>query len=145
MLDEIKFLKPQFILLDGRTFAKAKSLIPKIKSTAGEGVYIYLFGLKLSEELKEKLKKTNNIYCYEKIPLLIENSILKNSEKLKNKDEEEKFELEPSNENSAVIIHADATIKKNAFKATENHNKQKSKPLLNVKYLIKEYKRSFQR
>ena len=81
MLDEIKFLKPQFILLDGRTFAKAKSLIPKIKSTAGEGVYIYLFGLKLSEELKEKLKKTNNIYCYEKIPLLIENSILKKTQR----------------------------------------------------------------
>ena len=31
---------------------------------------------------------------------------------MKNKDEEEKFELEPSNENSAVIIHADATIKR---------------------------------
>ena len=68
MLDEIKYLQPEIILLDGRAFSKAKTLIPKIRSTAGKQVHIYIFGLKLSRELKLKLNTKYNIHCFEKIP-----------------------------------------------------------------------------
>ena len=64
MLDEIKYLQPEIILLDGRAFSEAKTLLPKIRSTAGKKVHIYIFGLKLSKELKEKLHKKYNIHCY---------------------------------------------------------------------------------
>ena len=94
MLDEIKYLQPEIILLDGRAFSKAKTLIPKIRSTAGKQVHIYIFGLKLSKELKEKLNKKYNIHCYEKIPLLIEKSINKKAVKHDSNSAVVKYELD---------------------------------------------------
>ena len=69
LLDEIRYLQPEIILLDGRAFSTAKTLIPKIRSVAGKDVFIYIFGLKLNDQLRDKMKNKYNIHCYEKIPL----------------------------------------------------------------------------
>ena len=112
MLDEIKYLQPEIILLDGRAFSEAKTLLPKIRSTAGKKVHIYIFGLKLSKELKQKLHKKYNIYCYEKIPLLIEKSINKMATIHSKDNEDTKYELDVKHPFSSVSISTKAIIEK---------------------------------